>query len=265
MSADYQSELLSRPRRKRRLFWPIFISAVLLLIAAGGSFYALRNLSWFRVTDFKVAGTSLPSEDVLKAVQVSETGGGLRGFLGPENIFFWQFNRTPNVSLALPLVASLSVESDLFARTVQVKATDRTLWAVVCEGDGASCYAVDDTGIVFASVPDTEGVLILKITDGNDRTLVLGEPVLPEPAWVQNLMSVLNVLQTSGYQVASVRFDDFGTRTWHAVLASGLTMDFSFDFTPDDFRSVLALLKTKIDITKTTDVDFSVPQRIYYK
>ncbi len=265
MHGGYQVGLVSRPRRKRRLFWLIFGVGALLVVLVGGLFYALRNVAWFQVAKFDVTGTSLPADSVLSALKVAETGSGLRGLLGSANILFWQFGRQPDVSLSLPLVASLGIEPDLFARTVKVSATDRTLWGMVCESGGVTCYGVDQNGIVFAHVPQTEGVLILKVTDANDRALILGEPFLPSPSWLQNFMGVLNTLATSGYPVASIAIDDFTTHAWHATLASGQTMDFSLDFVPANFRSVLSELKTEINFAKTMDIDFSVPQRIYYK
>ncbi len=263
LRSAFHSEFLPR-RRRRRLFWYIFAALVVLVVFLGGLFYAVRHASWFDVVRFEVAGTSLSTSTVVEALNIAETHGGLRGTLGSQNILFWQFGRQPDVALSLPFLASLNVETDFFARTVKVTATDRTLWAIVCE-TGADCYGVDASGTVFAQVPQTEGSLILQITDQNTRTLILGEPFLPSAAWLQNFFTVLNTLQTSGYPVASVTIDPFDAQEWHAELVSGVTMDFSFAFAPDNFRGVLANLPTKVDLSKVTDVDFSVPQRIYYK
>ncbi len=265
MRNGYQSDFDPHPRRRRRLFWLTFGAGVLVIAAVGGIFYALRTLTWFKVANFEVTGTSVPTSDVVSALKISRSGGRLGALLGPDNTLFWQLAGQPNVALLLPLIGHLNVQPNLFSRTVKVSATDRTLWAIVCESGGASCYAVDPSGVVFSRVPDTEGVLILKITDTNNRNLILGEPFLPSADWLQNFTAVLNVLNTSGYPVASVTLDDFGTRQWHALLASGITMDFSFDFAPADFRSVLSELKTQVNILKIKEVDFSVPQRIYYK
>ena len=261
--SDFQSEFLPR-RRRRRIFWYVFSAFVILVVVLGGFFYAVRKVSWFNVARFEVAGTSLPTSTVVNAVKIAEIHGWVRGALGPQNILFWQFGRQPNVALSLPFLASLNVETDLFARTVKVTATDRTLWAIVCE-TGGDCYGVDASGTVFAAVPQTQGSLILQIADQNGRTLIPGEPFLPSVDWLRNFMTVLNTLQASGYPVVSVTIDPFTSQEWHALLASGVTMDFSFAFAPDNFRGVLANLPTKVDMTKVTDVDFSVPQRIYYK
>jgi hypothetical protein len=265
MRNGYQADFDPRPRRRRRLFWFTFGTGVLTLAVLGGLFYVLRNLAWFKVANFEVVGTSVPTSEVVNALKVSRAGDGLGALLGPDNTLFWQFAGQPDVALLLPLIDRLNVQPNLFSRTVKISATDRTLWAIVCESGGASCYAVDQSGIVFARVPDTEGVLILKIADANNRNLILGESFLPSADWLKNLTSVLNALNTSGYPVAGVTLDDFGTREWHALLASGIMMDFSFDFAPADFRSVLAGLKTQINLAKVKDIDFSVPQRIYYK
>jgi hypothetical protein len=167
--------------------------------------------------------------------------------------------------LLLPLISRLDVRPNLFSRTVKINAVDRTLWAIICETGGSSCYAVDESGIVFARVPDTEGILILKITDANNRELMLGEPFLPSADWFQNFTSVLHTLNANGYPVAGVTLDTFETREWHALLASGIKLDFSLNFTPANFQAILAALKTKIDFSKIKEIDFSVPQRIYYK
>ncbi|MCL4404117.1 hypothetical protein M1432_02135 [Patescibacteria group bacterium] len=265
MPAEYRSEFTPRLRRKRRIFWFVFGAAVVLVVFLGGAFYALRNLDWFKVKQFTVTGTAMSETAVRQAIETSQAGGFLGSFLGPQNILYWQFRRAADAPLALPLVASLNVQTDLWARTVAVAATDRTLWSVVCEDGGARCYAIDGSGIVFAQVPDTQGVLILKITDQSGRTFVLGEPFLPSSAWIANLTATLRALQTGGYPVAGVTIDDLSTGEWHASLAAGPTMDFSFNFVPAGFQAVLAGLRSQVDLSKVTDIDFSVPQRIYYK
>lgn len=264
MRADMQSEFLPRSRRKRRVFWYAFGTAVLFIVLIGSALYFLRTSPWLKVKQFAINGTDTPTSTVLAALKADWRGGLWQAFLGPDNILTWQFGRAPDLALSLPLVASLDVKPNIWARTVAVTAADRSLWAIVCEPAGA-CYAVDRTGMVFAQVPQTQGVLILKIDDQSGRTLVLGEPFLPSAGWIKNFTTTIATLNATGYPVASASLDDLAAREWHVRLLSGVTMDFSFDFVPDNLAAVLGNLRSTIDLAKVSDVDFSVPQRIYYK
>ncbi len=231
-----------------------------------GVFYFVVYSGVFRVKSFEVSESRYTPDNVLLAALDAEMIGRSRllSMLGPDNILFWEFGRKPSVLDNLPLVARISVETDLTAGKVLVKTEERDfsgIWCLLTE----DCYAFDDNGIIFARAPEAEGALILKVNDENARPLVMGKPFFVNQAWRENLFKTWEVMRNHGFVVSGVTVKDLNLEEWEVKIAEGPVFQFNLNFMPANLESILDNLDEKFDFGKVTYFDFRVENRIYYK
>lgn len=271
-AAPYRNPLLfqrkERPRGAGGRAWLWYLAAFLagaLLIA--GAYFAMYG-GFFMVKDISVAGARLvPSSLVTSAVEADTVGANrIAAALGPQNILFWLLaDRTPSLSSRFPEIRKVVVTPSFWDRTVSIAITERDVTGVLCKTATGECYGIDANDIVFTPVPTVEGSLILRFDDTSTSTVVLGNPYLQDPAWMQNIVSTLSIMEAGGFSPSSVRVDASSLEEWEAVLPSGLVFRFSLHFVPDNLAAVLKDIAAKTDIATLQYFDFRVKDRVYYK
>lgn len=257
----------TRKNKKRRIKIWIIISSIsvffLLLV-----FLMKAAVSW---RGLNIAGinfvneTNVSNSNLLSYLEKNMIRNKLRAYLGPENILFWSLGHKPASLYDLPSIKSLNVESNLFSRTISVEASPRVPYGVICESTSTSCYVFDDQGIIFSSSPSVQGPLILNINDFTGRHFILGENILPEGQWFNNLINTLNIMKQNNFTVSEIDFNDLSLREWQIKTMNGPEFYFSFNFIPDNLSYVLSNLSSRMNFSKISYVDFRVPERIYYK
>lgn len=209
--------------------------------------------------------------------------------LGADNVLFWRGSEPVHLLAALsPVVADISTDVWLTGKRVSFTVTERPIVGVWClptaqnglpegtavpestttpavMGEDQACYGFDSDGVLFTSVPDVSGALILKVTDENRDHRILGQRVLPKQEWYERFARALRVVRENGGVVVSARVREFGLHEWEATLSEGVTLVFSFDFVPEDLGSVLRSLEERLKFESLSYIDFRIPNRIYYK
>src|SRR3989344_6668939 len=129
-----------RPVRLKFLLW----SGVFRVICGAlvGAFYFVLNSAFFKVKGFEVSDSRYTPNDTLLAALNADMIGRSRllSVLGPDNILFWEFGEKPEALSNLPLVARISVKTNLTAGKVSEKAVVRDfsgIWGL--SAVGADC------------------------------------------------------------------------------------------------------------------------------
>ncbi|MFH0712580.1 MAG: hypothetical protein V2A55_01885 [Candidatus Jorgensenbacteria bacterium] len=250
--------------RGRFLLWSgaFFVLGAVLI----GSFYFVLNSSLFKVKGFEVGESRYtPRETLLAALNADMIGrSGFLSILGPDNILFWEFSDKPETLDNLPLVARVSVETNLTGGKIAVKAEERDFSGIWCLKSG-DCYAFDDNGVIFARAPEAEGALILKVSDENDRPLILGNPFFVNSVWRENLFKTWEIMRDRGLVISRVVVKNLTLEEWEIKTAAGPVFQFNLNFMPSNLEKILDNLDEKFDFDKVTYFDFRIENRIYYK
>ncbi|PIP29880.1 hypothetical protein COU12_02510 [Candidatus Jorgensenbacteria bacterium CG10_big_fil_rev_8_21_14_0_10_54_38] len=277
-----------RKKPRRVLWWLIGFFSLFVLLAAGAG-YAVLFSSLFEVQAVEVSGgETLPREQLLAALSAQLTDSTLRGLTGPGNILFWMFRGSePRQLYTASFAAEVTVVPRLLERKVEVAVRKLELFGVWCAAESlparlaeasaeqgrqaglpaqaGPCYGFDRAGTLVGEAPAAEGALILKVSDENRRSLVAGQPALPNPRWVKNLLETIAVIKAQNLPVAEFTVKPLALHEWWARLASGTLIYFSFDFVPENLSAILENFKTKPDFTKLLYLDLRVPSRVYYR
>lgn len=264
---NHRDVFLPRRRQsKNRFFWWAggFLIAGGLLI---GGLYLIFYSPFFKVKNIEVPDLQLLTRDSLLSSFSAQMVGQNRflSILGPDNILFWFFGKRPENIPALPALAALSVQVNLFKQQVVLTPQERTLAGILCSSDGSACYGFDNEGVVFVRAPQSQGSLILRINDENQRALNLGDKILPDDGWIKNIFDTIEILTANGLHISSVTLGSFDLEEWRANLSAGPVFYFGLNFTIQNFDGILKNLLKRLDLSKLQYLDFRVQNRIYYK
>jgi len=241
----------------------VFLFGVFLI----GFSYILIYSNFFKVKNIAISGnTFMPREELISALIQLNFNKGFKwlSWLGPDNILFWKAAEGIDNKLdKLVKVASVTVSTDLWRKEVKLQVIERKLFGIWCVIQ--DCYGFDENGVIFIKTPSIEGALYLRIDDLNNRPLLLGQPVLPNARWFQNLITSLKILKNQSLIPVKIIVDNLELREWQIKMASGTYFYFSLEFVPDNLSGILKSLSSKVDFNQLTAVDFRVPNRIYYK
>lgn len=261
-------EIFFREKKKRRRFkFFIFGGILFFFFVLIGGFYLFLKSDFLAIKKFEIKGVELSDaaqvrESIVSAMEKKEKW---RSFVGSQNIIFWAFGKKPEFDAqTLPLLASLDIQTDLVGKKVQIFAKERDFFAVWCFSDNG-CYGIDNKGVAFISVPEIQGVLLLKFHDENKRTFNLGEKVLPNERWLDNIFTTVQLIKASGLPISALIIKDFILQEWEARVYSDLNLHFSLNFVPENLEEVIKNLSKRLEFGKLSYLDFRVPNRIYYK
>jgi len=254
-----------------------FIIIILIIVAIIGVCYLVFYSDFCKVNNFnfKYSNNYLKSEDVSGffsneflvsslATQVVKNKKIL-GYLGSNNILFWKLGKKNNLTSKhiLPSVKKVNIKVDLWNREVSFFAEEKSFFGIFCNNSDG-CYAFDNNGIVFAPAPKSKGSLILKINDSNKRPIVLGERILPEKEWFNNIINAINLIKKNNLNIESINIKDLDLEEWGVKIANGPELIFSLNFVPSDLNEILKTLKDRTDFPDINYFDMRVENRIYY-
>jgi cell division septal protein FtsQ len=270
---------LSQKHRKRKKKKAYFFFGFLFLIAYAvltSAFWFFLHAPFFRIDNIVVQGNdTVASGDVVTLLQSSvlrngdsvlNNNSGMKALFGLQNMLIWP-GSLPTSDLALiPQLADLSISKDYFSHTITANVTERTpagIWCLEPTGN-EQCYWFDDEGTVFEKAFDTEGSLMVAVHDYSKSSLGLGDKILPAE-FVSNLISILNVIKSSGLNPQEVALNDIGLEEIDVTTYNGPEVYFSLRFPADEDLAVLQNLMAKPNFGKLQYVDFRVDNRAYYK
>lgn len=263
-----------RERRRRRKTWLWIGVVIFILLIVFGFAYVVLYSSLLDIKGVSVLGNRFVASETIErelAAGIMNTHQSL-ALLGPGNILFWYFGR--NVHALSPgeaMVSDVSANVDLLSKKVAVVVEERQAKGIWCGAEATStastgdCFAFDKNGIAFTKVPQTAGMLILKITDQNNQPLVLGNPILSKGDWIENVFLALDALSANRVPISEVLIRDRSLEEWEVKAFNDVPLYFSLNFVPANFGDVLKNLLGELDLNKLSYLDFRVKDRIYYK
>lgn len=265
---DSMDELVFQKKKPSVRLRFLFGSGLFLLLGAlliGAAYFVLYSDFW-KVKGFEVRNLKFTAEESLLAALNSAMIGNSKilSLLSPENILFWEFSDKPKNLDTLPLLAQLSITTDLAAKKIILEVKERNFLGIWC-GSKGDCYAFDEEGIIFARAPEAKGALILKLNDENNRPLVLGQPVFTNPEWKENVFKVVEIMKNRKINISRLTIKNFRLEEWRAETSLGPIFYFSLNFVPQNLERILDNLGDKFEFDKVAYFDFRVENRIYYK
>ena len=248
-------------KRRRRVFYLKVILAALGITAFGaGLAYVIIYSPIFQVDNYIIENNNrLANETIFSFIKPAVLNNGIADFLGEKNFLIWPEGEI-DVSGTPLLMAKIS--KDWLNRSIKIYVKERDLFAVWCLPNGI-CYWLDQSGLVFEEAPETEGGLILKVYDRDQKETLLGLKVI-EDRFLGNLLILLDNLKKLSLPIKTIILDR-NLQELRAETADGLVLLFSFRFNPQSsLDSLNSLLKT-LDLKKTDYIDLRVENRIFYK
>lgn len=232
------------------VMWVIFLSPI----------FKIKNI------DIISNNTYLEDSDIKKIIS------GIAPWGLKENLIFVSNSRLKaELTAMFPAITDISVKKKLF-NTLTVNFKKRIPIGIWCQPTGdelqaGNCYYFDKDGIVFAGAPQTEGSLILKLTDLSKNNSSLGDRVLDKNQinFVINFSNEINengkfkILEFKIKPNSSVNFEAITDKDWSIYL----------DDTQDVKIAANNLLTILDEVVKKTGnleyIDLRIPSRIFYK
>ncbi len=266
-----------RRQRKRRIYG---FGALAIFAAYGvfwGAFAAVTKSPLLRVRNITIEGASAVSDQAImdllqasiirKGDAVNAPNSGPKAFLGFKNMLVWP-GSLPSATVAMiPRLAGVAIARNFFFDTVTVAVTERqpfAIWCLMNAPGGERCYWFDRSGTAFETAGDTQGSAIVVFHDYSQTNLAINGPVLPEE-FIPNLISIVDALKQSGLNVSEVALHDLSLQQIDVATVNGPTVSFSLRFPANDDVPVLESLMARPDFAKLQYIDFTVPNRAYYK
>ena len=283
---SYLSEKQKKKKRHRRYFFGIVAALGFVLLFAGLVWLFIYS-PVFRVEHIVVTGnTAVTSSSVVALLQsnVNGTHTALRWLLGANNMLVWPSVLTAEELKPIPQLAAVTIGKEYFLRTITATVVERApfgIWCFVSGGAsaerdsvataaapqidaGETCYSFDNRGVLFGKTYDTQGSSFFAIHDYSQTGLGLGDVVVPVE-FASNLISIVEVLRSSGISVNEVILKDIGLEEINVTTYNGPTLYFSLRFLANNDLSVLQSLMAQPNFSKLQYVDFRVENRAYYK
>ncbi len=244
-------------RRKRifriKIYFLIFFAA----LVSFGIYYLVLYSSVFKIKSIIIENNKfLTNEEIIRDLKQYVLRGGFAGQAGFDNLFSWPSGK---IAVADPAVSELKINKNWIGREVKVSVEERERFAIWCVFGGDNCYWMDRQGIIFAEAPLTEGSLVFTVFDSRNNVLLLGSKI-EEDRFVGNLISVLENLNKTGFEITKINFDkDLQEITVQTM--EGTRLLFS-----DRFNSAqnIALIKD-LNLKNVDYIDLRVENKIYYK
>jgi len=274
-------------RKKKRKRRRAYLFTALGLVALYGIFFAAQWLVLrspvFRVDHVVVEGNSaVSSTDVIALAEASALPAHdiFRSALTFDNMLLWPA-RIPQSELQLiPELASAAVSKDFFSHTVTITVVERSPFGIWCfsaspsmvatsslagvMNANAPCYWFDNTGTIFEKAGETQGNLVYTVYDRAQTPRGLNQKVLSE-GFLPNFISIINVLRASGLSVKAIDVNDLSLEEVNVQTANGPTIDFSLQFSADEYLPIIQKLMAQSNFAKLQYVDCRTENRLFYK
>ncbi|MCR4328669.1 MAG: hypothetical protein NUV53_04125 [Patescibacteria group bacterium] len=281
----------ARKMRRRRIVMICIAGSVGMGMI--GVIWIVRYAPIFQLKNIVIRGNvHEQSSDVHDAVLSTLFEGSIfRNVFGTDHMFSWSNKEFRNLAF-LPEVLRVQVSKNYFARTVYIDVTERVregIWCrmaftdddnealsdidetptrILSQAFSRGCWWFDKGGVLFARAPGGEGGLLRTLKDYSDRSLGVGDSILPSPL-MENIFSVFVALEKNGIIAREVRLDDLTSEDIQVVTAQGPLLYFSLRFSTENITSVLRDAFLGLGkfppVSKLHYLDFRVENRVYYK
>ncbi len=233
----------SEQRRKTRTKW-IFAVVFLLLVLVAGAVAFLRK-SEFQISSIQVTGTKALDPDEVQQSAERFVSGNYAMVVPRTNVLLFSKDGMAKFLMSkFPGIASLHV-SFIQRNVLQVSIAEKSASFVWC--DAASCYFVDDTGLIYEESPRFSDGVFLAFTGAtlNVLTPPIGSRFVPVPVF-QSVLTMVNQLTGYPLEVVGVSFQDSGDIAFRFDELKGV---------PVNPNAVLMVAKDTTADTVTQDLD----------
>lgn len=253
-------------KKEKKIHWKLPFFLLLLGLIVIGSVHLLIYADFAKVKEVTIEGNRALNRNILLSMLESEIirSAKWRALLGSGNLAFWLGVNQGGITERLPMLASLKINTDLWQQKVALTVKERKLKGVWCLAD-KNCFVFDEEGVAYMNSPLVEGSLILKVVDGNERAMSLGQSVLPNQVWFNNFMAVIDVLKGEKGGFREVKIRDLEFQEWEVKLSPGLKLIFSLNNVQPDFKEIIGNLRRQLDFNKLEYIDFRIPNKVYYR
>ncbi|MDP3725536.1 MAG: hypothetical protein Q8R20_03655 [Nanoarchaeota archaeon] len=254
------------PAKRKKIRRRILFSAGILLgvTLIGASIYIGVFSDVPKVREVRVHGNRLVGEKeiIVEAVRVLEKEDWWKNVLGRDHILFWRPGNIQGIEKTLRKLKTARVERSMEKRAVIIEVEEEEANGVWCVPGGV-CFAFNEKGVLFAESPDVRGYLIIKIMGEEGAPTAVGDEVLGNAEWFQNIRKTIEGVEGAGIKIRSAEMRDRGRKEWSIETAEGAEMLFSLDRSPENIGLILQELKKEGE--KGRIMDFRVPEKIYIK
>lgn len=265
-SRYYKFKEVSRKERIKKLknlFLFIVISGLFL-----GIIWMIFLSPFFKIKKINIVSENayLNRDDIMKII--SETAPlGFR-----ENLLLVsKFRLKKELTAAFPAIKDITIKKSLF-HTLMVDFRQRIPVGIWCYPAGGqpqadNCYYFDSEGIAFAYAPQTEGGLILKITDLSKNDISLGNKVLDNGRinFVMDFMDKIDKINT--FRILEFKVIPSSSVDFEAVTDNGWSIYLDDKQEPASaVNNLMIVLDEAIKNTGNLEyIDLRIPSRIFYK
>lgn len=254
-SRYYKFKIENQKEKKRRLkilFFTVFASSVFLAIVWLIFISPLFQIKNIEVSDSKyLSNISLAISDNLLTLSRSRLKSEL--------------------SSAIPSITNIEITKKLF-HTVKINFQERVQIGIWC--NELSCYYFDKEGIAFKEAPQTEGGLILKVTNKSNGGAKLGDNILDsnKTNFVTTFSNKINSINNGASESNQFKILEFKIKPTLSVDLEALT-DKNWSIYLDEKQNpessasnLIAILEESIkNIENLEYIDLRIPSRIFYK
>ena len=258
-SRYYRFKTLNKKERKRKLkttlFWSAFTVAFFTII-----------WSFFISPFFKITQIQLPESDIVTKEDIEGLLVANLPFKIGENILLLSSGRLASaLAIAFPTITNLKVSKKLF-HTIVIGFEKRVQIGFWC--NESTCYSLDKDGIIFKEVPISEGSLILKIKDFENKSVSIGDKILDD----NNLKFIFSfneqVEKVNRFKITEFKIKPASNIDLEATVDGEWSIYLDPAQNPEIeasnlFTVVNEALKNKLN--NLSYIDLRIPSRIFYK
>lgn len=248
--------------RRRIIFYAsvFFITALLV-----GAIYLSLFSDVPKVRAIEVHGNRLVNKEEIinEAEKLLAREKWWRSVLGKDHIFFWQSGEIRDIKEAIPKLKTAEVRLRIQKRIVEIEVKEEEAKGVWC-AEEKRCFVFNETGVLFAEAPEVRGYLITKIMGEEGVPIGVGDEVLGNAAWFQNIRKTIEEVEGAGIRVKTARMRDREQKEWSIETAEGTEILFALDQHPENIGLILRELK-KENEGGSWVIDFRVPEKVYVR
>lgn len=256
------------PAKRKKVRRLIILWACLFLGIGGvaASLYIVIFSDVPKARHITVEGERLLEETgiIREAVASLKKESWWRNALGEEHILFWRSGEIRDIRASLPKVRSAFVRRSIQKRTVIINIREEEARGVWCAPEGR-CFVFNEEGVLFAEAPRVSGYLITKIIGEEGAPISVGDEVLGNKGWFQNIRETIEGVEGAGIQVKAARLESRERKEWSIETAKGVTLLFGLEETPPHIRLLLGELEKEKQVVPGRVFDFRVPEKIYVR
>jgi len=265
---DYSQKIREdyRHKQKRKIMFFFFAGLISVLIII--SIFVLRG-DLFHIKNYDIQGNhSISTEEIIKKTKefLSHSNWLYRTILPDENsiIFYIKKNDIKNKLMAqIPSIKDANFSVDIFPPKITINVSERNKFALWCiKKEVGECFWFDSEGIVFEKGPWSEGELIRKITDEENKDVFLGKNVI-EQRYLKNIQAIFEFLEKSNISRRSLFIQNSNLAEIQTSNLEKPIIYFSLKEDPNFALSALEKIKDKLHNFEY--IDFRVNNRVYYK